>query len=413
MFLVRTPLRAVFRHRFRSAIVIVVSIVMVLFINMYANAITQHVQTLAELHADIDVDGHVTSADGSRTDDLNISENLIAQLEQSGFVSQEIYSRNLRYGLEPWQDTRPVEIYNNLINSPRLVGVNTIAAIPDFSHDKAIGPLYLDGYDNEIFSSSKKVCIVSEEFLQNTGFELGSEVQFAVAENPDLDSLRRGETNSQGLVTMEIVGVYPGSDRAPVYYPWATSTELYQELDLPLTWDRARFTLQNTEDLEDFKAYLKNLRFVSPYEIGSNPNPRQDRLGFIINDAILVNATASVKSYIDFMTVLYPVIYLLCAGIGFWVSYLLVRLRKPEFAIMRSLGASRTVSFMSFFIQQTLLCVLGAALGLVLTQTLAGSITGLQVYSVLGYLAFYLVGSAIAIFAMNQVNVIKILTAKE
>lgn len=114
-----------------------------------------------------------------------------------------------------------------------------------------------------------------------------------------------------------------------------------------------------------------------------------------------------------FTTALYPVIYLLCAGIGFVVSYLLIRIRKPEFAIMRSLGTSKALTFLIFFAEQGVLCLLGAALGIFLTLATTQHISAQQFVTVIGYVVLYLVGASIAILTMNRVNVMHILTAKE
>jgi len=156
---------------------------------------------------------------------------------------------------------------------------------------------------------------------------------------------------------------------------------------------------------------LMDLGFVNQ-QAGTEGSNKRD-LSFIINDRLLKNATASVQNYIDFTSALYPIIYLLCAGIGFVVSYLLIRIRKPEFAIMRSLGTSRVVSFFVFFIEQGLLCLLGSVLGIVISVITTGQFSLFQVGTGLGYVGFYLVGSGLAIAAMNRVNVLQILTARE
>lgn len=72
MFLFRQILRTLSRRRFKSAVVLLVSLILVLFINIYVDTISQYQQTLAELHATIEVTGHIISLDGS-TNDLVIS----------------------------------------------------------------------------------------------------------------------------------------------------------------------------------------------------------------------------------------------------------------------------------------------------------------------------------------------------
>lgn len=76
-------------------------------------------------------------------------------------------------------------------------------------------------------------------------------------------------------------------------------------------------------------------------------------------------------------------------------------------------GTSKALSFLIFFAEQGVLCLLGAALGIFLTLATAQHISAQQFVTVIGYVVFYLVGASIAILAMNRVNVMQILTAKE
>jgi hypothetical protein len=410
MFMAKAALRMTTRRRFMSLVVMAVSLVLILFINMYARTIDQHQATLAELHANIKVTGYITSADGARLDDLAINDFVIGQLEASGYISQGLYTRNLRCMLEPWPQLGYMHIYTMLLGIPKLVGATDNTAISFFAHEGQ-QPQYLDGYDHNLFSLTEKVCIVSESFLRENSLELGDKIQLTVAENPD----KVKDSYCYGTVTLQIVGTYQSNQiyNAPLYCPWDIMTEIYHEIGLPLTWNSARFTLYNTQRLNDFKGLLNRLGFVSRSQASEMEEKAEDRLSFLIDDSILNEATASVKGYIELSRVLYPIIYLLCAGIGFIVSYLLVRLRKPEFAIMCSLGASRIMGFLIFFMEQGLLTVLGIGLGIVLTLIITGGGATIQIATIAGYLACYLAGTAMAIFTLNRVNVIQILTAKE
>ncbi|HBI57237.1 MAG TPA: hypothetical protein DDY38_10460 [Firmicutes bacterium] len=410
MFLAAATLRMMTRRKFKSLAVIGVSLVLVLFMNIYAESIVKHQAALNDLHAGIEVTGNITSHDGSILDDLDISGDVIGLLEQSGFIAQGLYTRNLRFLQGPWPQLEPVELYAMLVSAPKLVGATDIAAISSFASEGASLPEYMEGYDQGLFSSQERVCIASGNFLQENGLELGDEIKLTVAENPK----KIKDNYCHGTVTLQIVGTYQSNklNNDPLYCLGEVMQEICQEIELPPAWDSARFTIANTQQLNHFKALLRRLGFVSLNQV-QGEEISEDRLGFIINDSILTDATASVTGYIALSRILYPIIYLLCAGIGFVVSYLLVRLRKPEFAIMRSLGTSRAAGFVTLFLEQALLAMIGAGLGILLTLAIVQGNAPIQFAIIAGYLVCYLVGAAIAISTLNRVNVIQILTAKE
>lgn len=411
MFLTKAVFRTMTRRRFKSLVVAAASLALVLFMNMYAETIVRHQASLDELHDNITVTGYITSPDGSKFDDLAIKSSVIMMLEESGFIAQGLYTRNLRFMQGPWLDQTPTDNYIRIMMSPKLVGITDLAAVSSFAVDGDKLIKYLDGYGSGLFASGEKVCIVSENYLMEGNLGLGDEVQLTVAEN----AVKLKDSYSHGTVTLKIVGVYQSSqvNTAPAYCPWDVMTELCQELSVPLTLDSARFTLGNTQELNEFKALLRKMGFIGHNQVDDIEGIAKDRLGFIINDSLLNEATASVAGYIALSRILYPIIYLLCAGIGFIVSYLLVRLRKPEFAIMRSLGTSRAAGFLVFFLEQTVLTVIGIALGIIMTLAITRGAAAIQITTIGGYLACYLVGTALAITTLNRVNVIQILTAKE
>lgn len=405
MAVLRYSLKAAYRRKGKSLIVIAVSLILVLFFTMYSRAITKHRDTLAELHDSIEVTGQITNHNGSASDDLSIREGIIRELEASDFIGEYFYTRNLLLLTEPLPQSDFEQQQRLLNNAGTLVGANTIAAISEFSSPADIQPDYLAGYDKNLFSSKEKVCIISGDLLNSLNLQLGDTYQFFVAENANIARVNLPHAE----LTLKIVGVYSGPVHMKAYCPWHTVTTAYQRLGIYPTWSSARFYLRNTLRLDEFRSLLSKLNFIDPQSGIVAP----DRLGFIINDRILSNVTSSVNGYIKFMTALYPVIYLLTAGIGFIVSYMLIRLRKPEFAIMRSLGTSGARTFLGFFWEQIFLSFLGTVVGLLLTLAMTRTITASQAASVAGYLLFYLLGATIALTVMSRTNVIQILTAKE
>lgn len=402
----RYSLRAVSRSKGKSLLAIAVSLAFVLFLSLHMQSIAQHKDTLAALHDNITVLGQVTNYNGSSTENLIIPKSVIDALEASEFIAERYYSRSLYLLTESLAGLEQVELQNKLWSAAQLVGANSVQAIPEFSAADAT-PRYWRQQDENLFSAADRVCLLSEDLLFSLGLELGDFFDFTIAEKALV--VKTGLPH--GRIRLQVVGVFSGPARQRAYCSWDTINSICSELKIPPVWNSAGFRLQNTLRLLDFKSLLGKLNFLSPYETQAT-YALPDRLGFVINDRILVNAVSGVKGFIAFMTALYPVIYLLAAGIGFIVSYLLIRLRKPELALMRSLGASPGWCFANLFCEQVFLSLLGAVAGALLALLLPGR-AGLNVVAVCGYLAFYCVGAAMAIATINRENVMLIFTLKE
>ena len=400
MLIIKMTLKSISRRKFKSAVILLVSLALSLFLAVYANAITRHLQTLADLHESIEVTAAFTDPYCKSRYDLDLPEIYIFSLEESGFIQKEFYTRHIVYQLEPWEEDSENKFP---ITYTHLVGANALEAISDFAHEAAVMPHFLEGYDDSLFGQEERVCVVSSKLAMT----LGDEITLTVVELPSNHTQRI----RHGIVTLKIVGEYPSQYDETIYCPWAVMREIYTELGLPMNWNSASYILQNTENLNQLKSMLQTMLINSP----GLPDNQVKHLhpGFVIDDNLLKQATGTVKKYVDFMRALFPPIYLLCAGIGFVVSYLVIRLRKPERAIMRSLGTSRSKAFAFLFLEQSLLCLAGTALGMGLASAITGTLAPLQLFSILGFILCYWLGTALAILMINQDNVVQILTEKE
>ena len=83
-----------------------------------------------------------------------------------------------------------------------------------------------------------------------------------------------------------------------------------------------------------------------------------------------------------------------------------------EFAVLRGLGASKIRVFMSFFLEQFLLCLLGCVLALpVLYLGSPEWMVHLQIIGI--YLGCYLFGTAISVAAVGRTNLMSLLSERE
>ena len=131
----------------------------------------------------------------------------------------------------------------------------------------------------------------------------------------------------------------------------------------------------------------------------------------MIDDRILKGTVSPVESNLALLQGLYRLFFAVIAVIGFFISFLLARGRKPEYAVMRMLGESRTQITAKAILEQGTLCLVGVMIGSILV-----ALTGLGRPDVLGsvlILLCYTLGAAAAVMLTVRVNVMDILRDKE
>ena len=133
----------------------------------------------------------------------------------------------------------------------------------------------------------------------------------------------------------------------------------------------------------------------------------------VLKDAAFNNSVASLRQQIGYINTLYPCLYVLVGIIAVVVSYLLIVSRKLELATMRGLGATRTGAFFSFFYEQSNLCLLGTAAGLLIWQLVWGAPAALHLTLIAGFLICFFTGSAASITIMNYSSVLTLLLDKD
>ena len=131
----------------------------------------------------------------------------------------------------------------------------------------------------------------------------------------------------------------------------------------------------------------------------------------VIDDRILKGTVSPIESNLALLQGLYLLFFAVIAMIGFFISFLLARGRKPEYAVMRTLGESRTQITAKAILEQGTLCLVGIMIGSILV-----ALTGLGRPDVLGsvlILLCYTSGAAVAVLLTVRVNVMDILRDKE
>ncbi len=246
---------------------------------------------------------------------------------------------------------------------------------------------WLEGYDETLFAGREAVCIVP----RGTQAALGDELRLSM------------RTRRSAVLTLKVVGLYGGGYEGvrKVYYcPLACLRDFYGENGMTLSYCGLEMELCNTRELNEFKAQMKELKL----------DGGMTRL--VVNDALLIAITTQLQQHIRLLNTLLPFLFAFAAAIGFVLSFLLLRGRRREAAVMRSLGAKRGRVFGTLLLETGLQAACGAALGTLAAYLIAGG-AAVSAPHIALVLACYLVGGAMAVLRLLRGNVLRLMAAKE
>lgn len=269
-----------------------------------------------------------------------------------------------------------------------LMGLQTVKG-DDTMEEETLYADWLEGYDAELFSGAEQVCVLP----RSMGYALGDKVDIVL------------ERNAAVSETFLVAGLY-GSEYADdrenrtIYCPLATMEILFSKNNLDLIYCHMDMELCNLQNLIEFKREMLKLELD------------KGKRRLVINDYIMQEVTGQLKQQISLLQSLLPVLFSLVTGIGFGLSFLLLRGRKKEAAIMRSLGITRTHVFILLLLENACQAMIGCVLGSLIV-VLSFGYHAFQLSYLLVLLICYLLGGAAAIWKLSGVNVFIAMTAKE
>ena len=254
---------------------------------------------------------------------------------------------------------------------------------------------WLDGYDESCLAGEERICIIPESW----GYELGDTI-------PLLSIITLDKSEVEGIMRVKVVATYPGKITSlSAAMPLKSMEQLaedataaHKEAGNHYTWilnlEDVFFTVKDNQQLEEVKALLQKLR-------------RNDMLQIRLDDKTLKETVKPIESNLAQLEGSFIFFFVMIAAIGFFISFLLARGRKAEYAVMRLLGESRAQITMKALTEQFILCLVGVAIGaLIERNSFDGAICAV-------ILLCYTMGAAAAVMLNVGVNVMDILRDKE
>jgi len=279
-------------------------------------------------------------------------------------------------------------IQNKTEQQDLLRALNKTALVPDLEGWEPY-IIWQEGYDITALEGDARVCLAP----RSLELELGETV-----------TLPLGGEYRKLQMELTVVGLYGkeyrSADELDVYYcPLNAMEDFLRENQQEITYNILEMELQKLDRLGDFKTQMTKLGL----EKGS--------ARLTVNDALLQQVTAKFRQHIRLLNTLLPVLLTIVAGIGFGLSFLLLRGRKREAAVLRSLGTRRVQVFGMFLSETALQALLGTLLGGGLAWAALGK-TAFQLQYLSLVLCCFLLGGAAAVWQLAKANVFTVMTGE-
>ncbi len=238
-----------------------------------------------------------------------------------------------------------------------LAGMNALQADSLLWPENGCAIFWNEGAGDQVFAGGDLKCLIPVELaeeLKERGFPEDFFALRIEAESPwgeDYD----GE--------LEIVGTYAGEAKKTVYCPWETYLEICRSAWRGTTADSLTATLKDNRNLETLRERAGKWFAVPDAKLSGVYENEGFNLALDINDDQLKKAQQDLKNSMAVNRIAAAAIFALSAGAGALVGFLIIRSRKHEIALFRTLGTTERGIYGSYVTEQALCVILGLAAG--------------------------------------------------
>lgn len=239
-----------------------------------------------------------------------------------------------------------------------LTGITSIEIDTRLRPENQCTIFWNEGEDESLFSTEKEACIIPQSLVKKLEAENLPTDSFPISLEP------QNEYQTEYTGDLPVAGVYSDTDESKVIYcPWATYVRILRSMNRYEKAEAIHGTLRNNKDLELLREVMApyfvepNSRYAGMYEV--------DGRGFAldINDAALVRAKNNLENSMAVNRAATVLVFVLATAAGAFVGFLVIRNRKREIALMRTLGTSNGRIYANFALEQMLFVILGTIAG--------------------------------------------------
>ena len=310
------------------------------------------------LYRTVPVTVSVTNLTGEQTDELEAPKwvyNVFSNQYELGDYLEDIavkMSRDIETAT--WGDER-LSCYN-------LIGITSLKSDASLFQKGDGVIVWREGYDASVLAEEEMVCIVPESWMSD-----GREKDW----NIHLTFTYTTRTQS-GFETWNYdcdltVAGYHGAEEGAIYCPFRVADHINSRLGALSTIDSISATLADNYKIDEMWEAAADW-FVEPNPTGEQTPWDYSWYSYYpyamkVDDGQLTAAAAALERSVRINDICTVGIFVLAAGASFLVGFLMIRSRKKEIILMRTMGTPAYGIFGSFALEQLACVVLGVVLG--------------------------------------------------
>lgn len=407
------------RHTIQYVILILLSMAMQLFLCMFYTGRQGAKKQLQDAYDEMEIECVVCNLTGTQTDDLHIKDYAVSlfyreqyarhgELIDNPFLEHVKNVRGrcqLRYMLA---EEGQAEKEQYISQTQALIGLTDVGMETSFKTENGGSITYREGFNEEMFGEEQPLCIVSEEFYRAKQEQVKESVLYLAVS--DTFGNRIAEQK------FTVAGTYAGSGEE-IYCPWNVVQELSEQLTGGMQAEALRFTVKDNRKLGELKELLT--WYFAPVDVTGGLREFEDggvlayyEYSVLIYDDIFLKTITQFTNSVRVYNSIMPILFVILFSMGFLISFLFIRNRKQEFAILRSLGTKKTEILLELLAEQFILSLLGIGAGLLSFALFIGG--GNVFFELAGiYLVVYLIGAFMAASLFIKNDVLTALAKKE
>ena len=363
--MLKSIVRRYIREPLANIAVLVFAAVLAVILCHMQRSQEEELQSFRETYRSVPVYFSVTDLDGSQLRGARSIEGWVAELffpnsRTTPNFSKFVKDLKIRMKLEAkagelsWTDQSDYYVQLNAAESVNLVGINALRVAKELTEECAGSVRWYEGYSETVLETEELICLVPEDY------EGGDEVTLSFL----YEDISTGEKKVY-TCTLTVAGRYTATDVEDIYCPYFVLDQIHAKILKPRKILCLSATLTDNDLLEELRE-TASYWFAEPTPMG-NKTP-WGRFGYEhylyaldINDRLLQELVTTMENSITINRLSSALIFVMSALAGFLTGFLVIRSRKREITLMRTLGNSNMRIYGEFALEQ-LLCILGGVL---------------------------------------------------
>jgi len=259
-----------------------------------------------------------------------------------------------------------------------LIGMTSIHSDKQLLPEYGCEIKWYEGYDESIFSGDEPVCLIPESKATAKHYDNGggeAELYFSYSKRQMIDGVSVEVDSGEYECKLKIVGTYTAGDELSIYCPFSIIEQVYAGLGQDPRIGSLSATIADNMRLEEFLEKA-DMFFKDPsqkdeeipwgivvFNRSKEYTDENYRYVMDINDEHLAELSAILQESIKFNRFVTVLVVILSVISGFLIGFLMIRRRKRDIILMRTVGESNFRLYIGFVLEQMICVILGIAVG--------------------------------------------------